>query len=110
MMAHHGIRAFSTGIGRSSKSILVINCGSSSVKFQVVDPRSREVKIGGVAERLTTDNAFIKYKTKAEKEKVKVDLGLADHKTAFEKVKELVSQHDFIAVGHRVVHGGETFR
>ena len=50
-------------INNNTNNILVINCGSSSVKFQIIDPLIPEVqKISGIAERLSTPKAFIKLK------------------------------------------------
>ena len=105
-------RSFSTTAkfanATAPKNIAVINCGSATLKFQVVDPVKRDVKEGGVVERLNTNEAFIKY-TDAKKREVKKDLGLVDHKAAFDKITEIIREEEFVGIGHRVVHGGETF-
>ena len=104
--------------------ILVLNCGSSSVKFQVIeitsggiDEKENLVYARGLIERVGDDNAIVNY-TPSGKEKVKVVEPIKDHKAAIEKViallldKEigiLADMDEIEAVGHRMVHGGEEF-
>ncbi len=92
----------------ASDSILVINCGSSSIKFSLVQPQSGEHLLKGLAERLGSEEAGLSWKGKVNGEKT---IGAADHKQALLEVVELlrVSGLTPAGVGHRVVHGGEQF-
>ncbi|MGN0312435.1 MAG: acetate/propionate family kinase [Lachnospiraceae bacterium] len=98
-------------------NILVINCGSSSLKFQVINSETEEVKASGLCERIGMDESRLVYKpTGAEKENIMVDM--PSHKEAIKQVIDtltneksgvLKSLSEIDAVGHRVVHGGEKF-
>jgi acetate kinase len=95
-----------------SSNILVINCGSSSLKFSVVDSLSGQQPISGLAEKLTDQDASISIKTdQAQKEIINIPSG--DHKVALETILNYLSENQLLetisAVGHRVVHGGEKF-
>ena len=97
--------------------ILVINCGSSSLKFQLIDSETEELTAKGLCERIGIAGSRISY-TLTGHEKRKWDAPMADHKDAVRlmlqtltnpedgAVKEL---SEIGAVGHRVVHGGEHF-
>jgi len=96
--------------------ILVINSGSSSIKFQVFSMPSAEVKCSGLVERIGLDNAVITYKVNGEKHEKTTDI--PNHKVGLElvaqylmddKVGVIQIKDDINAVGHRVVHGGSTF-
>ena len=94
------------------KVVLVINCGSSSLKFAVINPENKHLLASGIAERLTLPDATISFKfqgIKTEKEIPK-----ADHKGAFFELVAALKEYQLIdgviAVGHRVVHGGECFK
>ena len=92
--------------------VLVVNCGSSSVKFAVVDP-VREVELArGLADRVGTDSATLRIERDADAGSV--DLGRADHADAMAAIVAELDRGDDLAavraVGHRVVHGGEAFR
>ena len=92
--------------------ILVINNGSSSLKFSVLDPKSEAVLSSGLAERIGTEEALLKL-TDLEQVSHQEKLGRADHRSALLRVIEILSkkgQFDCRAIGHRVVHGGEYFR
>src|ERR1700732_3268354 len=92
--------------------ILVINNGSSSLKFSVFDPKSEAVLSSGLAERIGTEQGHLKL-SDLEKVKHEEKLPLADHRSALLRVIEILSkdgQFDCKAIGHRVVHGGEYFR
>ncbi len=99
------------------KKILVLNSGSSSLKYQLfnVDGDKYEVVAKGLAERIGIDNSFvsIKYADGSKKEK-KVDM--PTHNEAIREVLSLLldgalnSMDELSAVGHRVVHGGEYFK
>lgn len=92
--------------------ILVLNCGSSSLKGAVLDVASGKVLLSCVAEKLGFADAFITFKTDGDKHKVALG-GDHSHTVAVEalmaelKVHHL--HHKIAAVGHRVVHGGERF-
>ena len=96
--------------------ILVINSGSSSIKFQVIEMPSTEVKCSGLVERIGLENAVITYKVNGEKHQKTMDI--PNHKVGLElvagylldsEVGVIESKDDIDAVGHRVVHGGSTF-
>src|ERR1700751_3152398 len=92
--------------------ILVINNGSSSLKYSVLDPKSEAVLSSGLAERIGTEEAFLKL-TDLEQVSHQEELGRADHRSALLRVIEILSkkgQFDCRAIGHRIVHGGEYFR
>ena len=97
-------------------NILVINCGSSSLKFQLINSESEEVLAKGICERIGS-SGVLTYQP-AGGVKTKEDKPMPTHKEAISYVLEaltnketgVVKNHDDIgAVGHRVVHGGEKF-
>jgi len=97
--------------------ILVINCGSTSLKYQLIDIANEHVLAKGICDRIGIDGSFLKHKTEEENEII-VKLPIADHKEAVQVVLEYLSHkehgvidslEDISAVGHRVVHGGEFF-
>jgi len=87
------------------EDVLVINCGSSSLKFAVIEARSGHVGHHGLAERLGTADADWAIDG-APSEKLPAG---ADHGAALDRILERVSSGRVAAVGHRVVHGGERF-
>lgn len=96
--------------------ILVINCGSSSLKYQVIDSVTEDVLAKGLCERIGIDGKFT-YQP-AGKDKIKADLDMPAHRAAVEIVLKyltdpeigvLKSVDEIDAVGHRMVHGGEKF-
>jgi acetate kinase len=96
----------------SQSPILVINNGSSSLKFSVLDPQSETVLSSGLAERIGSEQCYLKL-SDLEKVKHEENLPLADHRSALIRVIEILSKKerfDCKAIGHRVVHGGEYFR
>jgi acetate kinase len=95
-----------------SGNVLVINCGSSSIKFSVVDHATSSHVIRGSVERIGQDNAQLKYT--AAQGMNSQSLGAADHERALRSIGAILNettgiQKELLAVGHRVVHGGETF-
>ncbi|MDE6131509.1 MAG: acetate kinase, partial [Muribaculaceae bacterium] len=97
--------------------ILVLNSGSSSVKYKLFDSDSEKVLAEGGVEKIGLDDGFIKYR-KADGSKATVELGKVDHQGAIKAVLNLltdpvegcIASYDEIgAVGHRVVHGAEKF-
>lgn len=100
---------------RIKMKILVVNCGSSSLKFQLIDSVTEEVSASGLCERIGLDGA-ITYKKDGEK--YEEEVALPDHGVAIQKVLDtlldetigvLQSLSEINAVGHRLVHGGEKF-
>ena len=97
--------------------VLVLNCGSSSAKFQLIDTESEQVMIKGNAERIGDKESFLKVKTPDGKSNT-IEQYFRDHTQAVELIlKQLtdpqyhcISSLDEIgAVGHRVLHGGSVF-
>lgn len=97
--------------------ILVINCGSSSIKYQLIETTNKETLCKGLVERIGAVTSIIKQEFKGEKV-VKKSIALDNHTIALRMVMELLLEADndhlhsldeIEAVGHRVVHGGETF-
>lgn len=86
---------------------LVLNCGSSSIKYALIS-EDESTRIIGLAENLGLDDARIKH-TKLNGEKLEIAIPGGEHKLALEKILELLEQYHFIAVGHRVVHGGSEY-
>ncbi|MDY3119296.1 MAG: acetate kinase [Peptoniphilus sp.] len=98
-------------------NILVINCGSSSLKYQLIDMDEKKVLAKGLAERIGIEGGRVKYEA-AGKEEVVIEEMLADHKAALKIVLDSLQHPEYgavkslseiDAVGHRVVHGGEAF-
>ncbi len=92
-------------------NVLVINAGSSSLKFQLLDVDTREVYAKGNCERIGIDGSFVGYESIAVEGKQKLDVPLPDHKTAASYVVDIIQAtgKDFIGIGHRVVQGGWYF-
>ena len=97
-------------------NVLVINCGSSSIKYQVMDPDKNELLCKGLVE-LSGDTSTFAY-TKTGSEKMTVNVPLADHTAGVEKIIATITDpeigcvkdlSEIGAVGHRMVHGGEDF-
>ncbi len=96
----------------AKENILIINCGSSSLKFAVINPGNGDEIISGIAERLGEKESFIRWKFEGNKESETLDGGA--HDAAVGALLHMLEakglKDDIIAVGHRVVHGGETFK
>lgn len=97
--------------------ILVLNCGSSSVKYKLIDTANNAVLAEGGVEKIGLPDGFLKYK-KADGSKAIIELGQTDHNGSVKAILNLltdsvegcISSYDEIdAVGHRVVHGAEKF-
>lgn len=97
--------------------ILVLNCGSSSVKYQFIDASTGLFLAKGLVERIGMQNAILTH-TKVGANSIKVTGEILDHNTAIEYVLAVLTnaQYGVItdiseieAIGHRVVHGGEDF-
>jgi len=96
--------------------ILVINAGSSSLKYQLLDPDTQEVLAKGLCERIGIDG-HLKH-TPTGKDVFDADVDMPDHEVAIKEVINILmhnhygvinSMDEIDAVGHRVVHGGEEF-
>ena len=95
--------------------VLVINCGSSSLKFQLIDAETEQLLFKGLCERIGIEGSQISY-TATGKDKVTKVTPMPDHKTAVSLVLEALTESGVVksldeidAVGHRIVHGGENF-
>ncbi len=96
--------------------ILVINAGSSSLKFQLLEPETKTVLAKGNAERIGDENSFIRYK--ANGREILIDDYLSNHKKALEIILNTLTSHEngvihdinqIGAFGHRVVNVGEDY-
>ena len=97
--------------------VLVINAGSSSLKYQLLDTDNQEVLAKGLCERIGIDGKFT-YKAPGKNTIDAVDVAMPTHSEAIQAVLNalvdadngvIASMSEIEAVGHRVVHGGETF-
>tara|TARA_B100001094_G_C18192426_1_gene808211 strand:+ start:2394 stop:3587 length:1194 start_codon:yes stop_codon:yes gene_type:complete len=98
----------------NNKLVLVLNCGSSSLKFAVIDSQSGDDVISGLAECFNLENARIKWKVNGEKNQSDLGAHSAHDEAISFIVQKILTQHEsiakqIVAVGHRVVHGGEQF-
>ena len=102
--------------------ILVINTGSSSIKYKLFDMYNEKELSFGLAEKIGEETSLLTHNTTAKdgKERKKVIEGLiSDHREGLSRIVELLTDPEYgvirdkseiTAVGHRVVHGGETFQ
>lgn len=97
-------------------NILVLNCGSSSVKYKLIEIKANKVLAEGGIEKIGLPDAFIKFKF--GNEKIQQDLDINDHVGAIKSILDNLASKEYgcikdfkeiDAVGHRVVHGGEKF-
>ena len=97
--------------------ILVLNCGSSSIKYKLFDMDTHAVMVQGGVEKIGLPDAFLQIKL-ANGEKVKIEQPMPEHTVGIqlilnslvdEKIGCIASLDEIQAVGHRVVHGGEKF-
>lgn len=97
--------------------VLVLNCGSSSIKYKLFNTESKAVLAQGGIEKIGLDGSFLKFTTQSG-EKVKLEKDIKEHTAGIEFILDtLVSSEygciakleEIDAVGHRVVHGGEKF-
>ncbi len=98
-------------------NVLVINCGSSSLKYQLINADSEEVLAKGLCERIGIDGGMHTYQPKGS-DKIKTDIDMPSHTEAVQIVLDALtdpekgvikSLSEIDAVGHRIVHGGEKF-
>ena len=98
-------------------NILVLNCGSSSAKYKLIEIKENKTLAKGGVEKIGLPDGFIKLKFD-DGSKKNIDLGLTDHKGAIKAILDALVHPEYgcikdlkeiDAVGHRVVHGGEKF-
>ncbi|WP_300279826.1 acetate/propionate family kinase [Peptacetobacter sp.] len=98
--------------------VLVLNCGSSSLKYQLIDMENESVLCKGLVERIGIEGSVLKHEKDGLEEKYVVEQPMKDHKDAIklvldavvdEKVGAVKDMKEIDAVGHRVVHAGEKF-
>jgi acetate kinase len=98
-------------------NVLVLNCGSSSVKYQLVDVDARKMLARGVVDRIGMSGATLSN-TRHDGDEIRIAGEIVDHTIAIEYILAVLlsrnhgvigDKSDIHAVGHRVVHGGETF-
>ena len=96
--------------------ILVVNCGSSSLKYQLIDMETEDVMAKGYLERIGIPGSFLTHRVGEEKYKIEKDI--KTHAEGMELVVEQLLHKDYgvisdlseiDAIGHRIVHGGEKF-
>lgn len=97
--------------------VLVINCGSSSLKYQLIDSDTEKALAAGICERIGIEDGIFKYEP-AGGDKVVINKDMPDHEVAVRMVLDALvnpgygvvkSLDEIDAIGHRVVHGGERF-
>ncbi|MBP1656214.1 MAG: ackA [Bacteroidetes bacterium] len=98
-------------------NILVLNCGSSSVKYQLINGAEQKKLAGGVVERIGMSGATLSN-VRYDGDEIKIAGEIVDHTVAIEYILAILlsrnhgvisDKSDIHAIGHRVVHGGETF-
>lgn len=98
--------------------VLVINCGSSSLKYQLLNPESGELFAIGLCERIGIEGSKMEYETPANDFEIEIKQDMPTHKEALELVINAITNSEYgviksveeiDAIGHRVVHGGEKF-
>lgn len=98
----------------SSKLVLVLNCGSSSLKFAIIDALNGEEQLSGLAECFNLPEARIKWKMGGAKQEAALGGGSAHKEALSFIVNTILAQKpelsaQLTAIGHRIVHGGEHF-
>ena len=97
-----------------SKSVLVINCGSSSVKFAIMNPEDGQVYLSGIAEAMNLPEAFISWRF-GDSDKQKAEISGYNHEQALSYLVDNILSTDkqllesIVACGHRIVHGDEYY-
>jgi acetate kinase len=96
----------------SANLVLVINCGSSSLKFSLVNPQDGQAELTGLAECLNAENASITFKRAGEKSQQDLTQ-TQDHQDAIDTLVAYIHQlqltDKIYCIGHRFVHGGEEY-
>lgn len=103
--------------GKAMKNVLVINAGSSSLKYQLIDVEGEQVIAKGLCERIGIEGSVLNYKNDRG-DKVEKQQNMNNHADAIQMVLDILTDKavgvisdmsSIVAVGHRVVHGGEKF-
>lgn len=98
-------------------NIFVLNCGSSSLKYQLINMKNEKVIAKGLVEKIGEDISCLIYENEADNE-IEIEEKISDHNQAIEMVLEILQHKEYGVlenmneiniVGHRVVHGGEKF-
>lgn len=98
--------------------ILVVNCGSSSLKYQLIDMENESVLCKGLVERIGIEGSVLKHEKAGMDSKHVVEVPMEDHNVAIKLVLDAIvdpevgsikDMKEIDAVGHRIVHGGEKF-
>jgi acetate kinase len=104
-------------IKNSNMKIIILNCGSSSIKYQLVEMPGAKVIAKGLVEKVGLKDSVIKHKNDAGTD-LKLEMPIPDHQNGIEEVLRILvspkngslkSLEEISAIGHRVVHGGEAF-
>ncbi|GAK84300.1 acetate kinase [Vibrio ponticus] len=97
----------------SNSFVLVINSGSSSLKFAVIDSQTGDAIVSGLGECFGLPEAVISWKYNGEKTEEAITAADNHHQHAINRIVDLIESlgftKDLVAVGHRIVHGGEKF-
>lgn len=96
----------------SKNLVLILNCGSSSLKFAILDPVTGDEKLSGLAENFHLEDARIKWKLNGEKGAADLGAGAAHSEALNYMVSNILSvelKERIGAIGHRIVHGGEKY-
>src|SRR3989339_987376 len=97
-------------------NILALNCGSSSVKYQLYNWNTKEVVAKGIVERIGIGDSFFVHNIPKKKQKFQREYECNNHQAAINVIVKILttgetavinSMDEITAVGHRVVHGGE---
>lgn len=98
----------------SNQYVLVINSGSSSLKFAVINSVTGDAVLTGLGECFGLEDSRMSWKYQGEKTSEAIQYDGSHHQYAVERVVKLLNTlgltSDFVAVGHRIVAGGETFK
>jgi acetate kinase len=98
--------------------ILVINCGSSSLKYQLINPETEEVYAIGLCDRIGINGSKLEFEVPARNFEIEIEKNMETHKEALEMVIAVLTNEKYgviksveevDAIGHRVAHGGENF-
>ena len=98
--------------------VLVVNAGSSSLKYQLLNTETKEVLGKGICERIGMEGSLIDHKKGDGEKRIKKEIPMKDHSIATEIVVSMLTDKEYgcisdmseiEAVGHRVVHGGTYF-
>lgn len=94
-------------------TILLLNCGSSSIKYQVIEIENENVLAVGLVEKIGLEDGIVTHEVAGQK--IKENHEFADHSVALQVVTGLFEKHgpsldEVVAVGHRTVHGGDKFK